>query len=147
MAPAPNGDHSLGMNGLNAFLVYGPMLRALAHRTWVLEPNAIAAFAYDPSGPYDIHANLFQVPSERRHSDSAGHTSSGDTIVYIAVVKVPSSVSIKPRVLVNITFGARMAQFETLMPGRTAVWSPTGQSGNQLQVTMNTTIMMVRMTA
>ena len=57
MAPSPNGDHSLGLEGLQACLEYGPMLRALQGRVWRLEPHAIHA-----KSQVDVAANLFETP-------------------------------------------------------------------------------------
>ena len=50
MAPAPSGDHSIGLSGMAAYLTYGPMLRALQGRVWNLEPHAVSAtVAAEPS--------------------------------------------------------------------------------------------------
>ena len=60
MAPAPSGDHSLGLSGISQFLKFGPMLRALHGREWNLTPHAISC---SPSAAAQLcSANLFDVP-------------------------------------------------------------------------------------
>ena len=73
MAPAPSGDHSLGMSGMDVYLKYGPMLRALQGRVWNLEGHSISASidkatfdavndsAREVSG-IGVDANLFDLP-------------------------------------------------------------------------------------
>ena len=60
MAPAPSGDHSLGLSGMEAFLHFGPMLRAMHGRRWNLTPYAIKCTAAAPS--QTCVANIFDVP-------------------------------------------------------------------------------------
>lgn len=69
MAPAPSGDHSLGMNGLPMYLKYGPMLRAIQGRIWRLEPHAVKAMVHPSNrgagiddGVVGVDANLFETP-------------------------------------------------------------------------------------
>jgi hypothetical protein len=153
MAPAPNGDHSLGMDGLNAFLGYGPMLRALAHRDWVLDPHAIDARDTDGN---KLHANLFEVPrattlcvSQKPHG--CEYDGDANSTIYIAVVVVPSTIPApSPSLSATITFGTPKSRFESMQPGRTAAWTDAGQGddgGTRLKLTMQSTIVMVRMIA
>ena len=51
MAPAPAGDHSLGMSGMYTYLKYGPMMRALQGRVWNLQPHAISAYIGNTTTP------------------------------------------------------------------------------------------------
>lgn len=65
MAPAPSGDHSLGLNGMAQFLKYGPMLRALHGRVWNLAPHAISCAPVAAQGPQRrCLANMFDVPGD-----------------------------------------------------------------------------------
>eukprot|EP01052_Picozoa_sp_SAG31_P058708 SAG31_NODE_18089_length_647_cov_1.087591_1_plen_210_part_01 len=57
MAPAPSGDHSLGLSGMEHFLHFGPMLRAMHGRRWHLSPHAIQCAAAAP--PQRCAANIF----------------------------------------------------------------------------------------
>jgi len=60
MAPSPNGDHSLGLDGLGAFLRFGPMLRALRGRVWNLTPGGVIASS---SGGAAVECNIFDTPN------------------------------------------------------------------------------------
>ena len=60
MAPAPSGDHSLGLQGLGQFLKFGPMLRALHGRQWNLTPHAVSCEA--AAQTQHCSANVFDVP-------------------------------------------------------------------------------------
>jgi hypothetical protein len=60
MAPAPSGDHSLGMSGLAQFLKFGPMLRALHGREWNLTPHAISCST--TAETQQCLSNLFDLP-------------------------------------------------------------------------------------
>ena len=73
MAPAPSGDHSLGMSGMAIYLKYGPMLRALQGRVWNLEGHSISASIDKASfgavndsarggSEIGVDANLFDLP-------------------------------------------------------------------------------------
>jgi hypothetical protein len=58
MAPFPGNDHSLAPSEWvdRQYLDYGPLMRAMQGRNWVLEPHAVEV----PGG--DAIANLFTVP-------------------------------------------------------------------------------------
>ena len=113
MAPAPSGDHSLGLDGLSQFLKFGPMLRAMQGRVWRLEAAAVSATVTHP-GWKGVDANLFETPD-------------GALIAVLRLNPAAKSAATFP-VSVSVRVGAAATRphpvVEVLQVGRHAQWTP-----------------------
>ena len=119
MAPAPSGDHSLGMDGLSQFLKFGPMLRALQGRVWRLEAAAISATVAGPEWA-GADANLFETTED----------------ALIAVVRLNPVPNSAPKFPMSVSLRVAAAAayphagVDVLQVGRYAQWTPaTGRVG------------------
>ena len=107
MAPSPDGDHSLGLDGLDAFLEYGPMLRAMRGREWVLTAHAVSSS--------DADVNLFSLPCGA---------------LLAPVVPLERKLNANTAMGVEVTFASlpKTATFSALQHGRRAQWTPLSGS-------------------
>ena len=140
MAPAPSGDHSLGMSGMSAFMNYGPMLRALQGRVWNLQPHAISATVTADGPDRDaatdaaaggggggsalatgVDANLFDLPDG---------SSVAVLLLHGGVTKATVAVKLKKAAATAAEISGSTAIVESLQVGRKSEWTAAKASGD-----------------
>eukprot|EP01052_Picozoa_sp_SAG31_P017430 SAG31_NODE_1192_length_9459_cov_15.271581_3_plen_623_part_00 len=146
MAPAPSGDHSLGMSGMPTYLKYGPMMRALQGRVWNLVPHAISATLLSSDEATGCSANLFDMPdgslvavvvlygADDRYNTTQDNNSVHGPPARLASGKV--DVRLQPSLIAN-------CKAELLQLGRRALWTPVTRR-NTSSLHIEAGIVMVR---
>eukprot|EP01043_Picozoa_sp_COSAG02_P052164 COSAG02_NODE_5581_length_4215_cov_1.971817_5_plen_188_part_00 len=148
MAPAPSGDHSLGMSGMAIYLKYGPMLRALQGRVWNLEGHSISASIDKASfgavndsargSGIGVDANLFDLPDGSSIAVLALRGATTATVtVKLARLAAESTASPAPN---DISL-----HIDVLQLGRVETWTPIKASSGLVQLEIKSTIAMLRM--
>ena len=138
MAPAPAGDHSLGMSGMYTYLKYGPMMRALQGRVWNLQPHAISAYIGNTTTPaagsaqggpgVGVDANLFDLPDGSSVAVLALRGTTTATVI-LRLARVAAEPAVK---------------VESLQLGRTENWAPAAARDGTVQLEIRSTVAMLR---